>query len=182
MKTITNNKKIIEIMLITCGLFLIPTFLEQIINLGQYKQFIIGTIVNTSLIISSIIYKTDNKKLLLLSTLPSISTICSGLLFAGLSYYSKLMIPFIWIGNITFVYLYRYLYINKKHSYFKSGIVSLISKVIIIFSGFSLLNNILNFPNIVKETLSLSMGLYQFITGIISITIIYILRLTQKEK
>lgn len=181
MKILTNEKNILKNMLILCGLFLIPTFLEHIINLGIYKQLIIGTIVNASLIACSVILKSDNKKIMLLSCLPSVSTICSGLLFSGLTYYSKVMIPFIWLGNLSLVYLYKYLYLNKNNNYFISGLISILLKVFIIYGGYLLLSNLLNFPAIVKETLSLSMGIYQAITALSGMLIIYLLRLTTKK-
>lgn len=154
-----KEKKLIkENILLLLGLFLIPTFLEQLIKLGPSKQFVIGTIVNASLILISANKKNTYKELLLIS-LPSISTICSGLLFGGLSFYSKLMIPFIWLGNASLIYGYRHL---KKYK-----LLSIILKTITIYTGYLLISNIFNFPIPIKNVLNLSMGIYQLITGIL---------------
>lgn len=149
----TYKNKLILIML-SIGLVL-PTLLQSILNLGVYKQLIIGTIVNASLFATSK-YVNDTKKIIALSTLPSVSSILSGLLFSGLTYYSKLMLPFIWLGNFSLVYLLK--------KYDKKIFIAMISKISIIYVGFRLVNIIFKFPNSVFNLMNVSMGITQIYT------------------
>lgn len=170
MRELIISKKNINIIFLVFGLFLVPTFLEHLINLGDYKQFVIGTIVNLALINVSLT-KRSKKTIILLSFMPSLATMFSGLLFSGLNFYSKVMIPFIWAGNLSLIYVNKYLNIDKDKNYFISALVSLLIKVLIIYGGFIIISNALSFPLVVKNTLNLSMGLYQIITGLLAIFI-----------
>lgn len=154
------NKKYLNSIMIIFGAFLVPCFLEQIINLGSYKQLIIGSIVNTSLLF----YK-GNKKVLV-SMLPSSASICSGLLFTGLTKYSILLIPFISFGN----YLIMSINKNTLIDYIKS----IVLKVGVIYFGFLLMSNLFNYPDKVRTVLSTSMGYYQLITASIGCLIYFI--------
>lgn len=163
MNTKVKEKDSMVILIILMILLFAPAFIQSLINLGPYKQLIIGTIVNTALFLSSV-YMKDIKKVLLLSTLPSISNILTGILFTGLTYYSKLMLPFIWLGNLAIIYLSRIL--RNKTNYTVSGIISIFVKVCIIYGGFVIMSNIFNFPDKVINIMGSSMGITQLYTGI----------------
>ena len=87
-KSINKSKDLVLLIIIGLCLF-VPAFLQQLVNLGAHKQLIIGTIVNSALFASAL-YVSDNKKIIALSLLPSISSMATGILFGGLTYYSKL--------------------------------------------------------------------------------------------
>lgn len=160
-KQLTN---VIITILIAIGAFVVPTFLAKIIPLGKYQQLIVGTIVNMSLILTAL-YTKGTIKTIAIATLPSMSTILGGVLFGGMTLYTKTMIPAIWIGNFAFILLYKTLYVNKKLPYVASAIIAIIIKVSIIYLGFTIMVNVIAVPEMVKQTLNTSMGLTQAMTA-----------------
>jgi hypothetical protein len=157
-----KEKDNVIVLILLAVLLFAPAFIQSLIDLGPHKQLIIGTIVNTALFLSSV-YMRDIKKVIALSTLPSISNILTGILFSGLTYYSKLMLPFIWIGNLAIIYLSRIL--RKKMNYSVSGVISVLVKVCIIYGGFVIMSNIFNFPDKVVTVMGSAMGVTQLYTG-----------------
>lgn len=160
-KKVTN---VITTILIMIGAFVVPTFLAKVIPLGRYQQIIVGTIVNMSLVLTAL-YTKGTVKTIAIATLPSVSTILSGLLFGGMTLYSKTMIPAIWIGNFAFILLYKTLYVNKKIQYPISAVIAVLVKVAIIYLGFTIMVNAMTIPDMVKQTLNTSMGVTQLITA-----------------
>ena len=151
---------------------MVPTFLAKLFPLGNYTQLIIGTIVNASLIITAI-YTKGTFKTLSIATLPSISTILGGILFSNITLYSKTMIPAIWIGNFSFIFIYKFLFVNKKVNYLLSAAAAIICKVLIIYLGFITMTNIINVPDMVKQTLNTSMGITQLLTATFGSILVY---------
>lgn len=160
-KKITN---IIVTLLIIIGAFVVPTFLAKIIPLGKYQQLVVGTIVNASLILTAL-YTKGTIKTIAIATLPSMSTILGGLLFATMTKFSQVMIPAIWLGNFAFILLYKVLYVNKKVAYPISAVIAIVAKVAIIYLGFTIMVNAMTVPEMVKTTLNTSMGVTQLITA-----------------
>ncbi len=161
------------VLLIIIGLCLfVPAFLQQLINLGPHKQLIIGTIVNSALFASAL-YVTDNKKIIALSLLPSVSSMATGILFGGLTYYSKLMIPFIWIGNLSLVYLTKLL--KNKIKYVPAGLIGIVVKVSVIYGGFLLLTQLVDFPAKVATVMGTAMGITQVYTASLGFVVSLIL-------
>ncbi len=175
---------IIVTILIAIGAFVVPTFLAKIIPLGKYQQLVVGTIVNMSLILTAL-YTKGTIKTIAIATLPSMSTILGGVLFGGMTLYSKTMVPAIWIGNFAFVLLYKTLYVNKKLPYVASAIIAIILKVSIIYLGFTIMVNVMTVPEMVKQTLNTSMGLTQVITATSGSTVAFLVasytKLTKKK-
>jgi len=172
MTSILNNrlvdtKKAIDIIItiaITIGAFIVPTFLAKIIPLGKYQQLITGTIVNMSLILTAL-YTKGTIKTFAIVTLPSVSTILGGLLFGSMTLYSRTMILAIWIGNFAFIFLYKFLFVNKKVNYPITAIIAIIIKAAIIYLGFTIMTHVMTVPDMVKQTLNTSMGITQLITA-----------------
>lgn len=174
-KDFSKKTDIIQTAIILLLALLIPTFLGQLIQntfgkgsiIAINSQIIIGSIVNTCLIISAMNLK-GWTKILGVVTMPSISTILSGFIFnSASSMYMIYMIPAIWLGNFTFVYAFKFLMVHKKNSYFFAGIVGIITKVFVIFCGFLLLSSITNIPEIIEKNLQNAMSLNQLITATI---------------
>lgn len=166
-KQLIDTKKaqnIIITTLIVIGAFVVPTFLAKIIPLGKYQQIIVGSIVNMSLILTAL-YTKGTVKTIAIATLPSMSTILGGLIFKDITLYSKTMIPAIWIGNFSFIMLYKLLYVNKKVKYPISAIIAIIVKAAIIYLGFTIMINTMTVPMPVKTTLNTAMGVTQLITA-----------------
>lgn len=167
---VLDNNVLLKLVLF-CGLFL-PAFIQVLVDLGPHKQLIIGSIINTCLFLSGM-YEKNLKKIVALSTLPSISSMLSGILFSGLTFYTKLMIPFIWIGNFAIIFLPRLL--RKKINYFPSCLISIFAKVIVIYGGFNIMNLLFNFPNAVLNVMSVSMGITQLYTAFIGFIVSFII-------
>lgn len=173
-ENIKEKYDIILSALIMLGSLLIPTFLSKVIPLGSNPQLIIGTIVNTMLIFSAL-YLNGKTKILTICTMPSISTILGGILFNNASIYSKFMIPFIWLGNFTFIYIYKKLYIEKNKNYILASIISIITKITTIYLGFQIISLILNPPEKIYNTLNIAMSLTQLITATLAASLVYII-------
>ena len=172
---LVDTRKIVDIMLtcivVICALF-VPTFLAKLVPLGNYQQLVIGTVVNASLVLTAI-YTKGTFKTLAIATLPSVSTILGGILFSSMTLYSRTMIPAIWLGNFTFIFIYKWLYLNKKTNYLISAFFAIVLKVAIIYLGFILMTSVIDVPNMVKQTLNTSMGITQLITATCGSTLIF---------
>ena len=188
MRDYSKQIDILQIILICMVALLVPTFLAQILTkvfgansvIASNSQIIVGSIVNTALIVAAINVK-GWKKIVGIITLPSISTILSGYVFKTASVYMVYMIPAIWLGNFAIVYLYKLLFLNKNLNYFVTGIISIIVKVAIIFGGFSLLNLFGIFPEKLVQNLQNAMGATQAITATIGMIISYTVYISNKK-
>ena len=137
-----------------------------------------------SLILTAL-YTKGSIKTVAIATLPSISTILGGLLFGGMTLYSKTMIPAIWLGNFAFILLYKVLYVNKSWKYLVVASMAVLTKTMIIYLGFMIMVNTMIVPDMVKQTLSTSMGITQLITatsGSLLVTLIMILTRVKRDK
>ena len=180
MRDYSNAIDIAQIILICLIALLVPTFLGMLIKntfgansvIASNSQIIVGSIVNTALIITSLNVK-GWKKIAGIITLPSISTILSGYVFKTASVYMAYMIPAIWLGNFIIVYLYKKLLLEKNWNYFVTGIIAIAVKVAIIFSGFSILNVFEIFPEKLVQNLQTAMSTTQVITATIGMIIAY---------
>lgn len=185
------SEKIDIIQTIIIGLiaFSVPTFLAQLINLvfgaqsiiTANSQLIVGSIVNTALIISAINIK-GWKKIIGVVTMPSISTILSGYVFGTASVYMVYMIPAIWLGNFVLIYAYKFFLLGKKKNYFLAGVVGIIAKVLVIFCAFELLNLFGIFPTKLVSNLQTAMGMTQLITASIGMLIAFAIYQVEKRK
>jgi len=177
-KDFSKNADLIQTISIFLLALLVPTFLGQLIKnifgaqsiITQNSQLIVGSIVNTALIMSAINLK-GWKKILGVVTMPSISTMLSGYVFKSASVYMVYMIPAIWIGNFVLVYMYKLLMLSKEKHYFLAGIVGVITKVIIIASGFMILKAFNVFPAKLVNTLQIAMTTTQAITALIGVIV-----------
>jgi len=171
MKDISEHAEIVEIILITIGIFLVPAILPQLLNIvfgaqsaiATNSQYIVGTIVNAALIVAGVNVK-GWKKVVGLAIMPSMAAILSGMIFRSLSVFTIYMIPAIWLGNFTIMYLYRKLFVEKKINYVVASIVSISVKCSIIFAAFNLLTEINVIPKAL-EILFMAFGANQVVTA-----------------
>lgn len=191
-RTIYHFSEKIDIMqAIIIGLiaFLAPTFLAQLIQIlfgaqsiiANNSQLIVGSIVNTALIISAINIK-GWKKIIGIVTMPSISTILSGYVLGTASVYMVYMIPAIWLGNFALIYTYKLMLLGKKQNYFLAGIIGIIVKVMVIFGSFEILNIFGIFPSKLVNNLQTAMGMTQLITASMGMIIAFIIYQIEKKK
>lgn len=178
---------IVQTILIFLIALLVPTFLGELITnvfgaqsvIAKNSQIIIGSIVNTALIMTAINLN-GWAKILGVVTMPSISTILSGYVFGSASTYMVYMIPAIWIGNFILVYLYKLLLLDKKLNYFLAGIAGVLLKVAVIFLFFNVLNLFNLFPEKLVSTLQNAMGITQLITASIGVVVAFVIYKAEK--
>ncbi len=172
----------IQTVLIFLIALLVPTFLGGGIKaifgadsvVTSNSQLIVGSIVNTALIVSAINIK-GWSKILGIVTMPSISTILSGYVFQTASPYMVWMIPAIWLGNFALVYAYKFIMLSINKNYFLAGIIGIIVKVAIISSFFSILKSFNIFPEKLVGNLQIAMTTTQLITASIGAIISFVI-------
>ncbi len=173
-KDFSKTADCIQTILIFLIALLVPTFLGQLIKeffgagsvITQNSQLIVGSVVNTALIVTAINIK-GWKKIAGIITMPSISTILSGYVFKSASPYMVYMIPAIWLGNFALVYSYKLIMLSKEKNYILAGLVGIITKVLLIGAGFMILKLFNVFPEKLISTLQTAMTTTQLITATI---------------
>lgn len=183
---ITDIAQTIAIYLIA---LVVPTFLGKLISsifgvqsiVAQNSQIIVGSIVNTALIVSAMNLK-GWKNIVGVITMPSISTILSGYVFKSASPYMAYMIPAIWIGNFALVYAYKLLMLGKNKNYFLAGIIGIIVKAAVIAGCFAVLNMFNIFPNKLVQNLQNAMTVVQIVTATIGMFISYAIYKCENKK
>lgn len=168
----SKERDVLQTILIYLVAFLVPTFLGKILSslfgsasiVATNSQIIIGSIVNTALILTALNLK-GNAKILGVVAMPSVSTILGGYVFHTASVFMVYMIPAIWLGNYALVYLFKLLLIAKKKNYFLTSICAIVTKVAIIFACFSILKYANVFLDKIVTNLQTAMSLTQLITA-----------------
>ena len=177
--------EIIQTVLIILGALLVPAVVPQILQaifgktsvIASNSQIIVGSIVNTALIMAGLNMK-GWRKIVLIATLPSLSAIGSGYIFGSLTKVTIFMIPGIWLGNFSLIMLMKYLYVNKNINYALSAVIAIAIKVAIIFGvlniwmAFSVLPNQGAAADTLKNTMGLTQAITATIGAIISILIV----------
>lgn len=188
-KDFSKVNEIVQTVIIALLAFLVPTFLAQLLNvifgaqsvITSNSQLIVGSIVNTALVITALNLKGWTKTLLIV-TMPSISTILSGYVFKSASVYMVWMIPAIWLGNFALVFAFKYIMLEKKKNYFLAAIIGIICKVAIIFGFFMILKLFNVFPGKIVSNLQKAMSIIQLITATIGCIIAFGIFKIEKSK
>lgn len=177
---LSKKNEIVQLILLSIFIFLVPMIIPKVLTtvfglnswISSNSQYVVGTIVNTVLIVAGLNVK-GWKQIITLITLPSLSAINSGLIFKTANIYSVYMIPAIWIGNFTFIYIYRKLLVQSKLNYILTSVIAILTKVGIIYLGFRILIMISIIPNTgnIFTALNLSMGINQIITATLAAVI-----------
>ena len=184
--------ELIQTILIILGALLVPAVVPQFLQLILGKtsiitsnsQIIVGSIVNTALIMAGLNLK-GWRRLILIATLPSLSAIGSGYIFGNLTKVTLFMVPGIWFGNFSLIIIMKYLYANKKFNYALSAVISIAVKVTIIFGVLNIWMafSVLPSQGAVANTLRNTMGLTQLITASIgSVISVLIIKLGLKKR
>lgn len=140
-----------ELILYAIVLFVLPLF--------PLNQLVAGTIINALLIKTAITYKSN--KVFLLSIIPSTGALAGGILFSNLASQLILMLPIIWLGNLTIMFLMKSLYTKKGKEFFYSALFSGTAKTILLFSA-----SVFLFSQSLVPVLFLTMfGINQLITA-----------------
>lgn len=174
-----GTENILTILLMAIALA-VPAFLGEIITavfgetsfVATHSQLIIGSIVNGCLVLTALKLK-GLSRILAVVTMPSVSTVLSGFVFGNGSVYMVYMIPFIWLGNLLFVYMIKYLLLGKEANYGVTVAIASAIKTFAIYTGFSLLKGIVSMPEAVMNSLSMAMSINQLITAIVGSSLVY---------
>ena len=106
------------------------------------NQLLAGSAVNFMLIMAAINVR-GWKKIIPLIALPSISAAAFGFLFGGLTSFLFYLVPFICIGNLLILFIFKLLYVSKRNNYFtvlataavlKSGFLFIAALILVEFS------------------------------------------------
>lgn len=184
--------ELVQTILIILGALLVPAIVPQFLQLvfgktsviASNSQIIVGSIVNTALIMAGLNLK-GWRRLVLIATLPSLSAVGSGYIFGNLTKVTLFMIPGIWLGNFSLIMLMKYFYANKKFNYALSSVISIAVKVAIIFGVLNIWMafSVLPSQGAVASTLRNTMGLTQLITASIGAVIsVLIIKLGFKNR
>lgn len=124
-----------------------------------HSQLATGTIVNSMLLFSVI--KLSSKSTLLIAVLPSLAVLARGMIFGPLTVFLIYFLPFIWLGNLFFMNIF-------KKSYLKIGFVPglLISSIIKALFLYIVANIFFNF-HIIPIAFLTSMGIIQLLTALL---------------
>ncbi len=168
----SREADILQTILIYLVAFLVPTFLGKILVsifgsasvVAINSQIIIGSIVNTALILTAFNLK-GRAKIFGVVAMPSVSTILGGYVFHTASVFMVYMIPAIWLGNFALVYLFKLLLIARNKNYFLTSVCAILTKVAIIFACFSILRYANVFPEKIVTNLQTAMSVTQLITA-----------------
>lgn len=124
-----------------------------------HSQFLVGTIVNASIILASLRYK--GYKLLPVILLPSIGLFARNIVFGAFTPFLLYMIPFIWLGNFALAFIFRKLYSRKNKSRLSALPIAAITKTSLLFLSAFFLFKLSAIPAIFLS----SMGMMQFYTA-----------------
>ncbi len=151
---LSRNREMAEYAVYTAVAFAVPFLIGQ-------PQLVVGTLVNTALILSALNLK--NNKVLPVILLPSVAVLARGLIFGPFTMYLLYTIPFIWIGNSVLVYSIKRLYLANGVNKYLALALSIMAKVLIIYLSATLLIGL----EILPKIFTTAMGTFQLITAVL---------------
>ncbi len=155
MFNISNLEENIRLIIYSTFVFFLPFMLG-------HPQFLVGTLVNSALILSAVYLK--NYKLLPIIMLPSLGVLSKGLIFGPFTVFLIYMIPFIWIGNAILVFSHKLFYVKNKINYFFSLAISAALKTAFLFTAAFVFVKFSVLPALFLTTMGM-MQLYTAIAG-----------------
>ena len=148
------KQQVIELVAYSFIVFFVPFFIG-------HPQLLVGTIVNATLILSSLYLKRNF--LLPIIFMPSIAVLSRGLIFGPFTIFLFYFIPFIWIGNFILTLFFKGLYLKNKTNYFVTLLSGSFAKALFLFMIALLLFKL----NLIPEIFLKTMGILQFTTAIL---------------
>ncbi len=149
--------------------FILPFFIG-------HPQILIGSFVNFFLIRTAQYF--DYKYVLSIVFFPSVGVYFAGALFGASTGYLVYFLPFIWISNLLFIYVYKKEIFLKKNKLYVASIKTSILKAGFLFFVALVFVYVFGFP----KMFLVAMGGLQVITAIVgSLTSSYIFYLEHKK-
>ncbi len=124
-----------------------------------HPQWLVGTVVNACLFLTAIYL--PKKYFIPLSILPSLGVLARGLIFGPLTLFLVYFLPFIWLGNLTLLLVFKKLF--SKSRFIFASVISSVTKFLFLF----LLANIYLKLSIVPAVFLQAMGLNQLATALV---------------
>ena len=150
---LTNAYQNIEIIIYSIISFFIPFFIG-------HPQIFIGIVVNALLATSAVSMRWN--RILPLIVAPSLGVFARGVVFGPFTIFLLYMIPFIWLGNLAFVYIIRLIHIKYGKNYFLGMFSGAIIK-----AGFLFLVALVFYTfGLVPAIFLIAMGLIQLVTAV----------------
>ncbi|MDH7475873.1 MAG: hypothetical protein QHH09_00175 [Microgenomates group bacterium] len=139
----------LEYFLYSLGFF-IPFFIG-------HPQWLTGTAVNCLLFLAA--QRISFKKVIPLTILPSLAAVLNGILFGPATVFLYYFLPFIWLGNLILVWVFRKI---KDKSYFLAVFLSSAAKFFLLFSSANLYFSM----RVVPKIFLTAMGSFQILTSL----------------
>jgi hypothetical protein len=146
----------IYLVLLSCIGFFLPFVLG-------HPQLLVGIMVNAMLIIGATYLK--GHKLLPIILLPSLGVLAAGAIFGTYTVYLLYLVPFIWLGNAVYVYVYKHLNFkekNLKNNFIGIGAASVVKEGLLFGVTFLLVK-----LAIVPSLFLTAMGILQLVTALL---------------
>ena len=130
--------------------------------LFQQPQLLVGSLVNWTLIMAAV-HLRGWHRILPLVMLPSIAAVTGGFLFGASTIYLLIFMPFIWIGNLTLVFIMKLLYVDQSRYFAVALPIAAAAKAGILFCIALLFVTL----QLVPPMFLMAMGITQFITAVL---------------
>jgi hypothetical protein len=128
----------------------------------RHPQLFVGVMVNFALMVTAINVRGWHK-IVPLIVLPSIAATIGGFLFGSFTIYLLYLIPVIWLGNASLVFLMKYLHLQRKMPFIAAVPMASVVKMLILFS----VTFVLVVIGILPSMFLTAMGLMQILTAIV---------------
>lgn len=134
-----------------------------------HPQILVGGFVNTLLFLAAFFLPLPFSFPVIL--MPGLAALARGILFGPMTIFLFYLIPFIWLGNLTLVFVFKKFYQDKEQSFFKAAFWAVSLKTISLYLPTLVLVNIKILPPLFLTT----MGFFQFLTAIFGSILSYLL-------
>lgn len=132
----------------------------------QHPQLLVGSVVNFVLIMAAINVKGWGK-IISLIVLPSISALLGTYLFGPFKVFLLYMIPFIWIGNAVLVFVFKWLFVQKRFNYAITLPIAAVLKAGFLYCMALVLIEVSVIPAAAAPVFAQGMGIVQLGTALI---------------
>lgn len=132
----------------------------------QHPQLAVGSAVNFVLIMAAVNVK-GWSKLVSLILLPSIAALAGTVLFGPFKVFLVYMLPFIWVGNAVIVFVFKYLYVEKKINFAVVLPIAAVAKAGAILAAAMMLIKLTVIPSAAATVFANAMGMVQLQTALI---------------
>ncbi len=142
-----------------------------------HPQWLVGTIVNACLFLGAVLL--PKKYFLPLAILPSLGVMARGLVFGPFTYFLIYFLPFIWLGNLVLILVFKNLF--SRLDYVVSVVLSSVAKYLFLFAIASVYFKFHFVPAMFLQAMGLNQLATAFSGGLISFIVWKIYQQRQKN-